>query len=187
MKKTYIIIALIIGFSMHLRIAKAQYEEDVKKFKNPCLNIEGSYDDFRKIKEMHTAVVRPDTMGTTLVEREPAVFYKTLSKGRITYSLSLNTTDSEPAATERGVIIIMANGKRINKPYTLVRTSVNYQAEYVRSCEIPLTPAELAMFKSVSIKEFELYDSQMIIEDGEFIRQMLSCLIKTDLAKATLK
>lgn len=191
MRKTYTAIALATGLSMHLGIAKAQLEDrrqdQINKLKNPCLNIEGSYNDFTRSKEMHTAVIKPDSnMWHNTVERYPAVFYKTLSHGKISYSLSLSTTDSEPAATERGIIIILTNGKRIHKPSAIVRTSVNYQSEFVRSCDFTLTATELAIFKTVSIKEFELYDSQMRVEDGDFIKKMLLCLINIDVAKASL-
>jgi hypothetical protein len=154
---------------------------------NPCSQLDTNYDDFSREKKFSTGYVKPtgpddDPAAPISTKFYNVIFYKYICKTGVSYYINLNSNSITPLATERGVIIILKNKTRINKPNALVETKVNENGDefdrYTRSSFIRLTANDLLLLKASPIDEYELYDSQESETDFAVLHQMFMCLLK---------
>ena len=137
---------------------------------NPCPLIEDEYDEIDKTKDFKT----PSSFNDVLFR---AVFIKSVKKGIGTYYLSLKTIGNIPLANEKGLTIVLVNGKMIRKPAAVVETDVNSDGDYVRSSFINLTPVDIALLKTSPIKKFRLYIDDEEVEQGDVLHKLFLCLL----------
>jgi hypothetical protein len=162
-------------------VEKSKRNELQNEIDDPCSEIEYMYDNFHYTKKYNTALEYPQLIADTSYEKFfNAVFYKEIYKGNSTYYLALNTTSSLAQAMERGVIIILKNGKRIGKPLAKVETTVEEvhdEAAYVVKSFITLNSNDILLLKSSPLKEFELYVDQDSVAHADILYKMFLCLL----------
>jgi len=152
-----------------------------KEINDPCSRIDYQYDNFHYIKKYNTAIDLPTKIAdTSYYKNFDAIFYKYIYKNVPSYTLHLSTTSSLPSGYVKGVIIILTNGKRINKPLARVETNVETihdEATYVISSFVTLTTKDIILLKGSPIKEYELYADQSILEHADIVYKMFLCLL----------
>jgi len=150
---------------------KAEYKKDV------CSRIEVSEDDMEDKKSFSTPF--------TSTSVDDAYFIKEITKkGVTTYYLSLSAESSSALATEKGVIILLKNGKKLLKPSATVETDVNkykhnpYDGDFIRKAFIHLTSTDIQLLATSAIKKFRLYDEDGIPPgDSDNLLMMFQCLL----------
>jgi len=154
---------------------------DSIKNDGPCSHIEYTYNEFHHTKQYNTAISLPISIAdTSYYSNYNAVFYKYIEKGQTTYYLSLSTVTTVPDVNRKGVIIILKNGRRINKPNEIVKTEVETirgESEHVVESFIRLLPNDILLLKSSPLKKFELYVDQDVVSQNDAIFQMFLCLV----------
>lgn len=95
---------------------------------------------------------------------------------RTTY-LSLKAHAYSASVNNKGVIILFANGKRINKPAQEIDIDVDGD-RYEYSAFMRLSPAEIALVKSSPITDYRLdvYDAEISKEDQQWYLGMFKCI-----------
>ncbi len=160
---------------------KKQDEAENKELAEPCSRIDYEYDEFHYTKKFNTALDLPALIAdTSYFKFYDIVFYKEIKKSIPTYYISLQTISSTPLATQKGVIIILNNGKRLNKPLAKVTTEVETihdESEYVRHSFIQLNQNDLTLLKASPIKEYELYIDQSNLLFSDTVYKMFLCLL----------
>ncbi len=161
-----------------------EYNEMIK---NPCLQIDESYDDFSRTKKYETGYFKPEnpnnseTLNPTHEPPYDIMYYKEKSKNGISYFMSLTANSITALAREKGVIIILKNKKRINKPNAIVETEVNEHGDdydrFIRRSYIKLNAQDIQLLKQSPIDEFELYDSQVSEIDYDNLHKVFLCLL----------
>ena len=167
-------------------------KENKKEEFIPCSKIDYEYDEFEYTKKYSTAssydeqVERPHDPAYYAGEKTETktiwyntVFYKNIEKGQPTYYLALEIPSSTPTHN-KGVIIILNNGSRINRPLekvtTRVRETESDEPYMVRSF-MRLKQTDISLLKSSPIKEFELFADQAYSVQSEKVYQMFLCLL----------
>ncbi len=102
-------------------------------------------------------------------------FQKVIHKGISTYYLYLSNGDVSPIF-DRGVIILLANNHRINKPLTKVSSSV-ISYGYSVSALVTLNTNDIALLKKYSITNFRLYIGDLKVDDGDKYKTLFNCLV----------
>ncbi|MBE9584899.1 hypothetical protein IM792_10610 [Mucilaginibacter sp. JRF] len=137
---------------------------------NPCPLITENYDEFENIKSFQT----PWSFEGKMLNCSIA---KIIEKRVPYYYVSLSTIGNTALATQKGVFIILKNGKRIVKPNAEIETNVDRNAQFERTTTIKLTTADLALLKSSPMSKFKLYINSDNIQEADLIYKMLLCLI----------
>jgi hypothetical protein len=171
------------------RIAESNknMSEYLAQLKNPCLQIDENYDDFSRTKNYETGYFKPEnpnnseTLNPTHEPPYDIMYHKEKSKNGISYFISLTANSITALARERGVIIILKNKKRINKPNAIVETEVNEHGDdydrFIRKSYIKLNDQDIQLLKQSPIDEFELYDEQVKELDYNNLYAMFLCLL----------
>ena len=170
MKNLFVIILLVASYT-----AKSQDTVNTAKG-NICNSITLDQDKFTGEKTYYTP-----TYGIFEITTGPPAtalsYSKTISKGKATYYILLQTESSIAASTNYGVIILLKNGKKINKPSAKVSTDVDSHARYIRSSFIRLTDIDIALLKTSPVTDFKLYVDDASVEHPEQYMQLFNCLI----------
>jgi hypothetical protein len=105
-------------------------------------------------------------------------FLKVVKMTTKTYYMSIDVTGSTLNVGEKGVTILLNNGKKIDKP--LEKIDVNYSDGYVYSAFIRLTPNDILLIKNNLITDVRLYiyDRNLSIEMSKELQEYLKCLTK---------
>jgi hypothetical protein len=138
--------------------------------KNPCAGITYEYDKIERTKEYTT----PIDGGSRLFN---CSFSKTIKNGVSSYTLFLSTRSDPPRATEKGVTILLKNGKRIFKPSVAVKSSVDDGSGYLRTAIFTLTPADIAAFKTSPIDSYKLFIDSENADNEDALYTMFLCLL----------
>ncbi len=132
-----------------------------------CSKITYQYDQFEHTKNYDTPMGL--SSGYTIS------FQKVIHKGISTYYLYLSNGDVSPIF-DRGVIILLANNHRINKPLTKVSSSV-ISYGYSVSALVTLNTNDIALLKKYSITNFRLYIGDLKVDDGDKYKTLFNCLV----------
>ncbi len=97
----------------------------------------------------------------------------------ITIYLSINTTGSTLNVGKEGLILLLENNKRIEKPEARIDAKVNTSGKgYVYNAFVRLTPEDIKLLKENNITDARLYIYDSIIKKGFKIKEYLKCLSK---------
>lgn len=153
---------------------KAAADADNKEFEaiknDPCAGITYEYNKIDRAKEFTTPL---DGGGRSF----NCSFSKRIENGVSSYTLFLSTRSDPPRATEKGVMILLKNGKRISKPDAKVTSKVDDGSGYLRTSIITLTAADIAVLKTSQIDTYKLYIDDETPDDGEALYKMFLCLL----------
>jgi len=150
-------------------IEEKMREDSLKK--DPCPLVEYKYDDFTGERNYSTPYSKDNK---SLNIR----FYKNVkNNGTAVYFMALNTIITRAWATERGVILLLKNGKKIEKPSAEVTTRVDSHANFETSSIITLSAQDIALLKTSPIKKFKLYVAESEADEPEMMQKLLICLL----------
>jgi hypothetical protein len=169
---------------------KRKSEKEISDYNNiianPCLQVDGDYDEFHYEYKYSTGYIKPKDPTIENDYPKPseyydAIFYKNKSKTNSIYYLNLMGEAPNALAAEQGVIIILKNKKRLNKPLAIIKTEVNERGDngesFIRNSFIKLTQQDIQLLKSSPIDSFELYDTQVSELDYKVLYQMFLCIL----------
>lgn len=133
-----------------------------------CRNIEMTADKFTG----DTTYVTPAASGFTFIKKKK-------EKSEIIY-LSKNEPGSTLNVGEKGFILLLENGKRIEKPDAKldVKTS-KYGSGYIYNVFVRLTESDISLLTQNAITDARLYiyDGTVKPDDGKIIIEYLKCLL----------
>ena len=109
------------------------------------------------------------------------MFMKTV-KGK-TSSITLLTSALSPtaAAGKKGLILILANGKKIERPEASIDLDANLKggSSFKYNAAITLTPAEIKMLTESPMTDKRLYIFDDTFPEGTKLMELLKCLTKS--------
>ncbi|WP_345948270.1 hypothetical protein ABDD95_15580 [Mucilaginibacter sp. PAMB04274] len=190
-KKAALYARLQKGAEVYKANLEKEREEDIKALNEAvkkdnetlCANINEDYDEFEKYKTFSTSTAPPQyqvqqaiKQHTYIPDRYNTQIFKIIQKGIATYTLDIDVITTTALATRKGVFIILANGKRINKPNEEVQTDVR-NGDFRRSTSIILSPADMLLLKASPIKKFKLYDVSGEVDAPERLYKQFICLL----------
>ncbi len=143
------------------------------RFPFKILNFEGFPDDFY----CNQIIIENDKFDGSNKKYSPLLEDVSFMKTNGQIYLSLKTTGSTPVVNSKGVIILLSNKQKINKPNAKVNVEVNNRGKYEYSSFITLTKTDIDLLSKYDITDFKLY----IFENqnnlyGEKYRRFLKCL-----------
>lgn len=137
-----------------------------------CGYIYSKHDDFENKDYYYTA---NKLYGSTF----PAQMMKVVSKKSSVYYLSLYSYGKTASVNEKGVIIILENGQKLN--FATEKISENIRGgEFEYNAFITLTTNQLKILKTHSIKKWRLYvyDNELSENDMSLFKAWVNCLIE---------
>lgn len=108
-------------------------------------------------------------------------FIKVVKDGKTSIYFTMNETGSTPNVGKTGLILLLENGKRIDRPAEPIDVKVNEAkggSPYVYSVFMLLTPTEINLLKENAITDNRLYIYDGTIENGKKLKEYLICLTK---------
>lgn len=158
------------------------YEYDSRLSSNYSLEViggltfpEGFYcDDLKTETDKFTGELRVNTPVSDGIS-----FLKVTKGNSSTYFMSVVEAGATPKVGAIGLILLLTNGKRIEKPTAPIDVKVNTGARgYLYSAFITLTPDDIKLLTENLITNDRLYVFDGIIKNGQKISEYLKCLIK---------
>jgi len=146
---------------------------------NICSKIDEFSNEFHNTKTFNTALLFETSKSYGIdITHYGATFYKEFNKGKVTYSLRLETSSNLADVTQQGVIILLKNKIKIRKPLAKVKTEVSTNGDdYTVYSFITLTQSDIALLKNSPITDFELYVDRGIVERPDDVYNMFLCLL----------
>lgn len=123
------------------------------------------------------------TNETKLTAHYKNVDFLKITKNNVSrYYMSIRTSGSTVSVNEKGLIILLENGKRLEKPNATIDVDVNttgYGNAYLYSTFINLTESDIKILLTNKITDARLYiyDTDLK-ESGEALTEYLKCLTK---------
>lgn len=108
-------------------------------------------------------------------------FTKVVAAGKTTIYMQINEIGSTLNVGKKGLILLLENGKRIEKPEEKVDAEVNkYGSGYIYSVFTTLTESDIKLLceNVITDNRLYIYDGTINKEDGNKIKEYLKCLIK---------
>jgi len=110
---------------------------------------------------------------------EGIALIKNAKAGKTTIYLSINEIGSTLNVGKKGLILLLENGKKIERPDASVDVKVESGGKgYVYSVFITLTQEEIKLLSENSITDNRLYIYDGTIKNGIKIKEYLKCLLK---------
>lgn len=136
---------------------------------------EGFYcDEIKPETDKFTGDVRTSTPYS-----EGVTFLKTVKAGKTTIYLGINEAGTSASVGAKGLILLLTNGKRIERPDAPIDVKVNTGARgFLYSAFIALTPDEIKLLTENEITDNRLYIYDGTITNGKKLAEYLKCLIK---------
>jgi hypothetical protein len=136
-----------------------------------CLQINKNIDDFTKEITFNTPRIEN-------VRIAPMIIYKTIKNGKVYYDLSLTTYGSTVNIGKTGIIILLDDGTKINKP--TIKIDVNAKSDgFEYRAYVRLTEAEVKLLATKQINKFRLYiyDKEVDSFFAEKFLHYVNCII----------
>lgn len=108
---------------------------------------------------------------------EGILLMKTVKDGSSKIYLKINEPGSTLNVGKKGLILLLENGKKIERPNAKIDVEVN-SGSYVYSAFIELTDSEIKLLKENAITDNRLYIYDGTIKKGKKIIEYLKCLTK---------
>jgi len=109
-------------------------------------------------------------------------FIKTVKNGNTTIFLSINEIGATATFNKTGLILLLENNKRIEKPNAPIDVKVNSgytgATGYVYSAFVQLTSEDIKLLSENAITDNRLYVFDGTIKDGNKLKDYINCLIK---------
>ena len=109
------------------------------------------------------------------LQEHPLVFYKKIL-GKDTLIMIRLETKGETISIEKGVIILLNNGKKISRPDAKINVSVGDKG-FNYSSMIVLSNEDVKMLKESLIASFRLYIYDCEVPQIPYYKEMLNCII----------
>lgn len=155
----------------------------IQERKDPCSHIEYSYEKIEKIKTYSSPYSNSDDWQLLPVNERisksiikyPIIYEKVIRNGKATYYMSIRAESSVPTILKRGVILLLSNGVRINKPAAKIDCNVD-EYGYGISSFITLTELDLKQLRKYPITDFKLFAETEHVKNPELFMKYLNCL-----------
>lgn len=116
--------------------------------KELCDEIDRTVDEFTDEIKMNSPIISGSSISSVII-------YKTITKSRTSYYLSLHTNGNTLNVGESGVIILFTDGTKMNKPDKVDVEVADKDWDY--SAFITLTQSDLQILSSKKIDKFRLF------------------------------
>ena len=110
---------------------------------------------------------------------EGVYFLKSTKNGTSTYYLSIKERGATPKVGATGLILLLTNGKRIEKPTVPIDVKVNTGGDgYMYNAFVSLTDEDIKLLSENQITDNRLYVFDGTIKNGQILSEYLKCLTK---------
>ena len=92
--------------------------------------------------------------------------------------ISINKPGSTLAVGKKGLILLLENNKRIEKPETTINVKANSNGGFTYSSFVELNINDIALLKNYKITDTRLYIYDGTIKNGEKLKEFVKCLTK---------
>lgn len=107
------------------------------------------------------------------------MFLKSVKDKKASYYLMVSALAPTAVVGKTGVIILLANGKKIEKPAAKIDIDANkYGKDFKYTSLIQLTPTDITLLTSSPMTDARLYIFDSEIKEGIKMMETLKCLIK---------
>lgn len=127
-----------------------------------CTDINREYDQFDEEVKINSSL------------NLPVQFYKHIKKGRAIYYMCLESRSPYLSTENKGAIILLENGTKINKPSIKIDTRYS-SGDFVYSIFFQMTPQDIVTYRKNKIKGFKLYIFDEIL-DAEIQTRILDAI-----------
>jgi hypothetical protein len=142
-----------------------------------CEQIDYEFDKFTNKKTFLTPY-EADTKSPTMTTSQMDFIKVITSKvPQPVYFLDLRTVTESTLKDIKGVILLLKNGNKINKPNATIKVQLYGEFKSVRSAFLTLTSSDLEQLKLSPITGFRLYDSDQAVSDPQAYLIWLNCLL----------